>query len=295
MGKFTPIGPASAQPTQAKPGSSAAKSTQPIQAPAPVSAQASSTAPAPPTAPPLTHLHFGGSTSRSGALGAKPQQGRQFRVQKRIETIVRLENAGFTPQQIAPMLSISIPRVKMLMKSADYLNARIKITHGIIVDYAGSLAEIKSQRREMLTQQLPAAFQVLVNELMSSGVTLAERKHKAAIAQDLLDREGSLAKISRAEVKPVDAFDFEKADAASNELISVVRGSAPAPQNTNAHTGEGAHSSAALAANLEFANSKTLSAVDQQTALELLEREANNLSAAVLESMLADKDRRGEE
>jgi hypothetical protein len=200
---------------------------------------------------------------------------------------VRLENAGFTPQQIAPMLGVSIPRIKSILQTPAYLNARIKITHGIIVDHDASLAEIKSQRREMLTQMLPAAFQVLANELLSSGVTIAERKHKVAVAQDLLDREGSLAKISRAEVKPVDQFDFEKADAASAALLHTIRGIAPAPTQISEDV------AAALAANLKFANSHTLSAIDQQSALDKLEAEASKLSAEVLEAMMvgADKDR----
>ena len=282
MANFIPVGPAAKpQPQQTVPAPPPVVPPVTVSPQVPLSYTSS-------TGKLYSHLHYGGSTAKSGALGAKPQQGRQYRVQKRFETIARLEGANFTPQQIAPMIGISIPRVKMILKSADYLAARLKITHGIIVDHEGSLATIKEQRREMLTQMLPTAFQVLANELMSNGVSIAERKHKVAVAQDILDREGSLAKISRAEVKPVDMFDFEKADAASAALISVVRGVAAAPTTV----GGGDHTAEALAANYEFANSKTLSAVDQQSALDLLEKEANNLSAAVLESMLADKDRR---
>jgi hypothetical protein len=274
--------PAPAQPQTAQaplnPAQTVVAAAAQNQTPPPAGAQTTAQPSAQPRA--YTHLNYGGSINPTGALGPKPQRGRQFRTQKRLETIVRLENAGFTPQQMAPMLGVSIPRIKSILQTPAYLNARIKITHGIIVDHDASLAEIKSQRREMLTQMLPAAFQVLANELLSSGVTIAERKHKVAVAQDLLDREGSLAKISRAEVKPVDQFDFEKADAASAALLQTIRGIAPAPTEVSEDV------AAALAANLKFANSHTLSAVDQQSALDKLEAEASKLSADVLEAMM---------
>jgi hypothetical protein len=130
---------------------------------------------------------------------------------------------------------------------------------------------IKSQRREMLTQMLPAALQVLANEIQSQGTTLAERKHKVALAQDILDREGQFAKISKTEVKPVDMFDFEKADEASRSIINAIRSAAPPTH--------GEHTFAAVLANKEFSNSHTLSAVDQEEALAQLESDAELLDS----------------
>jgi len=214
--------------------------------------------------PPIGAIHYGGSLNpKSGRIGPKPKQGAQFRTLRRYEAIVRLENAGFTPQAIAPMLGISVARLKYIIQHPDYLNTRIKITHGIILDSEGSVAQILSQRREMLTQMLPAALQILANELQSQGTTLAERKHKTALAQDILDREGLFAKISKTEIKPVDAWDYEEADKTSRELLNVIKGVA-APLS-------GAHSVLAMEANKEFSNSHTLSAIDQQKALDTLE------------------------
>lgn len=222
------------------------------------------------------HLHYGGSINpKSGRLGSKPALKNAFKKLQRLEKIVRLEAAGFGEGAIASMLCISVPRLRYIKKSPDYLNARIKITHGIIVDMDSNLDMIKSQRREMLTQMLPAALQVLVNEIQSQGTTLAERKHKVALAQDILDREGQFAKISKTEIKPVDMFDFEKADEASRSIINAIRSAAPPTH--------GEHTFAAVLANKEFSNSHTLSAVDQEAALAQLE-----LDAALLESLPTD-------
>lgn len=213
-------------------------------------------------------LHYGGSASpKSGALGSKPQAGSQFRKLRRFETIVRLENAGFTITAIAGMLTISKNRLFHIMKSPDYLIARTAITHGIILDQDSKLDLIKQQGKDIMKQMLPAALQVLANELQSPGTTLAERKHKTALAQDLMDREGTFAKVSRSEVKPVDHFDFESADAASRSIISAIRSVAPAASVSD-------HSKEAIEANTEFSMSHTLSAIDQQEALKALEDSA---------------------
>lgn len=208
------------------------------------------------------HLHYGGSlATRSGKLGSKPKQGSNFSRQRRYETIIRLENAGFTSVAIAGMLCISPTRLNMLKRDPDYLAARVQLTHGIILDQEGKLAAIKEQRKEILKQNLPAALQVLADEIQRPAHTLAERKHKAAMALEYLDREGTFAKVSRTEVKPVDEFDFEKADIASKEIIKAL----------NSTPAIGHHTKESLEANLEFSNSHTLSAVDQQAALDELE------------------------
>lgn len=228
------------------------------------------------------HLHFGGSLNpKSGRLGPKPSQGTAFKKQKRFETIVRLENAGIGEAAAAAMLCISVPRLRFIKKNPDYLNARMRITHGIILDHDSSLSQIREQRKEMLTQMLPPALQVLANELLQPAHTLAERKHKVEVARDLLDREGTFAKVSRTEVKPVDHFDFEHADKASSEILAVIKGTAPAACGGRAVSGQKTDvasettTESGLAAAEAFSNtSKTLSAIDQQLALSKLEEEA---------------------
>lgn len=208
------------------------------------------------------HLYYGGSINPNGSLSNKPQAKRQFKTQRRLEDIIRLENAGFAPPAIGAMLCISARRVVQLKTTPGYLEARIRITHGIILDRDSRLSEIKEQRKEYLTQLLPNAWQFLAEEIQRPAQTLAERKHKLSLTQDLLDREGTFAKVSRTEIKPVDAFDFEKADAESMAVITALKGA------TVHHI---QHSNEAIEANEKFSNSHTLSVVDQQAALDSLE------------------------
>lgn len=228
-----------------------------------------------------THLHYGGSLNpRTNALGPKPSLGVTFRKQKRFETIIRLENAGLGEQAIATMLCISVNRLRYLKKDPDYLSARIRITHGIITDHEASLSQIKEQRKEILTQSLPAALQVLANELLAPAISLAERKHKVEVARDLLDREGTFAKVSRTEVKPVESFSFEEADKASSSVIHAIRNvaSAAQPQATSSSSVEDMIATAA-----SFASGETIDASAQQAALEKLEAEAAETAPELLE------------
>jgi len=246
---------------------------------------------------PLGHLAYGGTAGKKHKLSPKPDFARQFKTQKRLELMVRLENAGIGEGASAAMLGISVPRLRYLKKQKDYLNARIQITHGIIVDYDKNLAQIKEQRREILTNMLPPALQVIANELAAPAASLAVRKHKVAVAQDLLDREGLFAKISKTEIKPVDHFAFEEADSASTAAIAAIRGVAAPPQLA-APTGRTApvegetieaeysmHSVEAVEANEAFSNSHTMSATDQELALAKLEEEAKKLGIVFSETV----------
>lgn len=234
------------------------------------------------------HLHFGGSLTKNSRLGMKPQPGVTFKKQMRYEKAIRLENAGFGEQAISAMLCISLHRFKKLKQEPDYLAARIKITHGIILDQEGSLAQIKEQRKELLAQSLPAALQVLANELLAPAVTLAERKHKVEVARDLLDREGTFAKVSRTEVKPVDAFSFEEADKASHSVLEAIRSVAPAakPRADRIGSSTGAiddEIAATIATSEAFASGETIDASAQQQALDKLEAEAAESAPELLE------------
>src|ERR1017187_517659 len=142
-----------------------------------------------------TTLHYGGSQNpKTGHFSKKTAPGKQYEAQKRLETMVRLEAAGIGEGAAAAMLCISVPRLRHIKKSPDYLIARMKITHGIILDHDAQLGQIAAQRRDMLTQMLPPALQAIANELQRQPITIAERKFKADLALEVMDREGTFAK-----------------------------------------------------------------------------------------------------
>ena len=219
------------------------------------------------------HLYYGGSKStKTKVLGTKPGLRVQFKTQKRFETIVRLEAAGFGESAIAAMLCISKLRLSQIRKSEEYLAARMQITHGIILDHDKKVSQIKEQRRELMTQMLPDALRIVATELTRPAVTINDRKLQTTIALELMDREGTFAKVSRTEVKPVDAFDFERADAESSLVIDAIKNVTPSKQKS-----EKTSVNELIEASSAFSNSRTLSSSDQQAALAKLEEEAKKL------------------
>lgn len=183
----------------------------------------------PPAAPGLQHgggtLFYGGTPAKTPyKVGCKPQSGTSFRKQRRHELIARMENAALPEGQIAVLLGISKDRLRTIKQHPDYLKARMAITLGIIVDTDAKLAEIREQRKDMLRQMLPPALQVIANAVNTPALSYAEKKLQVAVAQDILDREGTFAKISRTEVKPVEHFQWETADAEAHQVIDVLKG-----------------------------------------------------------------------
>lgn len=170
---------------------------------------------------------FGASLSPKGALSPKPLNGKTFRSQRRMELMVRLENAGIPESSMGAMLGISVNRIRHIKKSVDYLAARIKITTGLIVDQEGSLAQIAAQRKEMLTQMLPSALQAIANAVSTPAITLGERVFQHRVATDLLDREGTFARVQRTEVATATTFDWSIHEKSSIEVLSVAASQSP--------------------------------------------------------------------
>lgn len=214
------------------------------------------------------HLHYGGTLSPGNyyGVGPKPAKSTTFKKQKRYEDIIRLENAMFPDKAIASMLGISMNRLTFIKKNPEYLAARVKITHGIILDQDSKLADIASHRRELLTQLLPPALQHIANTLQEPALTIADKKHKTAVALEVMDREGTFAKISRTEVKPVDHFDFEGPDAASRGVIDALKARVQPEKTTQELLIE-----EALRTGAAFQAGSTLTTEEQQKALTDLE------------------------
>lgn len=224
----------------------------------------------------MSTLHYGGSARPAGSVTpglspapargpGRPSQNTSFAAQKRFEMIARMENAAIPEGAIAPMLGISVPRLRYLKKTPEYLIVRMRITHGIILDHEAKVAEIREQRKEMLVQLLPAALQTVADTLLTQANTYAERKLKLEVAKDVLDRSDYFAKVSRTELKPVSFFDFEKSDQESANVMRTLKAVAQAPSLSDASISD------IRSSNMEFSvGSKGLSSEEQQAALEAL-------------------------
>jgi hypothetical protein len=234
-------------------------------------------------------LHYGGSLRAKGSTTpgispaparrpGRPSQNTSFQAQKRFEMIARMENAGMPESAIAPMLGISVSRLRYLKKMPEYLIVRMSVTHGIILDHESKVKEIKEQRKEMLVNLLPAALQTVANTLLTQPANYAEKKLQVDVAKDVLDRSDIFAKVSRTEIKPVSFFDFEKSDKESADVMRILKAVSSAPQVPNQATKAVNPSSLSSSSIIEvealladFSGGAGLSSEEQQQALDSLE------------------------
>lgn len=220
-------------------------------------------------------LYYGGTPANTPYLtGCKPSAQTTFRKQKRFELIARMENAGLPEAQMAPMLGLSISRLKSIKQRPEYLKARMAITLGIIIDTDASLEQIREQRKAFLVQMLPPALQVIANVVNTPPANFGEKRLQVAVAQDILDREGTYAKISRTEVKPVEHFDWETSDAAAASALSVIKGTLRVSQSEEAGEDARQRIEKIIEITSHFSAGKTPSPEAQQEALRALEEGA---------------------
>lgn len=213
------------------------------------------------------HLFYGGTPAKTPyKIGCKPGKSTTFKKQKRHELIARMENASLPEAQIATLLGLTVPRLRSVKQHPDYLKARMKVTLGIIVDQDASLDQIREQRKDFIRQMLPPALQVIANAIQTPAFSYADRKLQVSVAQDLLDREGTFAKISRSEVKPVEHFDWESTDAGATSVIDVIKGTL----SFREHSSPGVES--ILEISRAFSTGQVLSSEAQQSALKNLSR-----------------------
>jgi len=189
-----------------------------------------------------------------------------------------MENVGLSEAAIAPMLNLSVSRLRYLKKLPEYLVVRMRITHGIILDQDAKITEIKEQRKELLVQLLPPALQALGNTLLSQPQNYADRKLQIDVAKDVLDRSDIFAKVSRTEIKPVSFFDFEKTDRDSEEVLKALKGAALAAQEGRTLAVQVATQDieATLNTHREFTSGAPLSENEQQDALASLEMDTDS-------------------
>jgi hypothetical protein len=170
------------------------------------------------------------------------------------------------------MLAISVPRLRTIKRSSDYLKARVAITHGIILDTESQLADIKEQRKEILTQMLPPALRVIANAVNQPPTSFPERVLQVKVAQDILDREGTFAKISRSEIRPAEGFNWASSEHSAREVISVIRGVRTSREAVELNSSEQSLETARLIEITKaFATGKTITSEADSLAQRVLE------------------------
>jgi hypothetical protein len=171
-----------------------------------------------------------------GNISSKPIKGRSWRSYLRMEIVARLEATGmYSNDQIAHFIGVHVQTLIYMKARPEYQRMRISFATGVLdtVDKDVRL-EMDNQIAE-LKDMVPFALRTLRDTLIrgnSSDSTLAERKLALEASRDVMDREGTFAKVSRAEVKVSKDVDLEKEKQVQTDLLAMLS-AADAAKRTN--------------------------------------------------------------
>lgn len=213
--------------------------------------------------------HFGASINKRGRLSQQPYEGHQYKTIVRIDKLVAFDifkatnPGGLSDDEIARVLGCSKRYVEGLRRRTYYLRRRLERTTGIAINNDFTVEQTVQVQKKLLREMMPTALRAIAEDLEKVPQTLAERKHRAAIALDVLDREGTFPKISRSDVHTKVEHDWGKADGVSSELLAAM-GGAPQEQEPKSILEQ-------LKITQSFSNSETLAPETQQKVMIDLE------------------------
>ena len=211
---------------------------------------------------------FGGSLTRRGRLGGRPNGDVFFKTEILLEKLVRydlLKISGISivsDQELSTLLKRSVSYINALRAKPAYLRKRIELTTGISPSLETQVTNSAQKHKQMMRLMLPDAMRAIADVLQKPANSTAEMRLKMEVARDVMDREGSLPKISRTDSHVQVEHDFTSTDGVSRELLeALAEDAAPSKESI----------SSLLQVNKAFTNSETLSKAEQEEAMRTLE------------------------
>lgn len=155
----------------------------------------------------------------NGNTSTKKAPGMQWKRYMRVERIARLDLAGFTEEEIAFSQGITKVRVNQLKRTPEYIAIRLQCATGVVAQADRNMLADIDANHQVIKDMIPEAL-VAVRDAILDRNNPALRLRAA---QDLLDREGTLAKVSRTEVKAHVEYDFTQHEGVASSLLSALQ------------------------------------------------------------------------
>jgi len=197
--------------------------------------------------------------TKKGNLSTKHPNGGTWRRHLRIESIVRLDVGGFNDTEIAISQGVTPQYVNMLKRTPQYIAKRTEIATGVIAKEDLFLRENIENGHAELRHMVPTALLALRDSLHDK----MNPKLRFEAAKEILDREGSLAKVSKSQVLVRNEYDYSEDDLVEGDLLAALNGiQAPPPINGDAAN---IFSSASLGADAQKELQKNINLADFNT------------------------------
>jgi hypothetical protein len=197
-------------------------------------------------------------TNKSGRSAMHPVYNMTQKRARKLELIARLtaDPAGYTNEQIANHLGCTTQTVVLIRQLPEYQAKQIEVATGVTSLYDQDLRENVDNMRDELKSMIPMSLMQLRNGLVSKDERI---RIKAAL--EVMDREGTLARVSKSSVEHKVIPPMEADKEVMTNLMALI-GSAP-----GATSGPGENSAAANIAR-DFTSSATNDINKQQTLMD---------------------------
>ena len=202
-------------------------------------------------------------TPVAGVQSAKFAPGRTWRRTLRIEQAARLCSSGqFSNEEIANHLGINKQTLVLLKQTKEFQSKILELATGVISSYDKDLREDIENSRAELRAMVPMALLGLRSALLSKNEQI-----KMRAITEVMDREGTLSRVSRTSVSLESKPDMSQASITGQSLLSLLQSAAPTEAQKIEVTTNGAFTMNASDASIQA--TKMRDTIDQKTLDEI--------------------------
>lgn len=148
--------------------------------------------------------------------------GRTWKRIMRIEKMCRLiANGQFSDGDMARHIGITPTHFSLLKQTPEFKARMIEMKSGVVSQHNTDVAGDIDFQRQQMRAMVPQALAKLQTMMLSANENVALKA-----TMEVLDREGTHAKVSRTSIDVHHDIDHAQADKVSNEIFSILRGDA---------------------------------------------------------------------
>ncbi|HEY1644818.1 MAG TPA: hypothetical protein VGF75_00345 [Candidatus Saccharimonadales bacterium] len=172
--------------------------------------------------------------AHNGAKRGRKNGGTNFRRQHRMQIMARLEATGnYSVNQLAKHFGLQAQTICLMRAQPEYVRLRASYVTGVLDTVSDTVQTLVEYQAQELADMVPSSLRVLRDTLvrgMNQSATLAERKMALDATREVLDRNGTFAKVSKSEVHVKDVEDLNAEKQVHDELSLLLK-SADAARN----------------------------------------------------------------
>ncbi len=146
----------------------------------------------------------------------KPKRPINLRQRLLLERLIRLQQAGYKDTEICTTLGVSQSQVSTWKRTTEYLELKAQITDAIVSHLDEEIMDLDTQRLRVRGNLVPAA----INALADLVAQKRDESLRLRAAQDILDRDGSFAKVQKASVSVETKELTDAEERAMDEVLS---------------------------------------------------------------------------